>query len=101
MANSTTDHAKIRAWAESKGGRPAAVERTRKGGDIGIVRLMFPNAQQSRHGQLVEISWEDFFAEFERRQLALLYEDDSLFNKIVGRDTLRRRAQGESGAARK
>ena len=56
---------------------------------------MFPGNPQSEHQNLVEISWDAFFQEFEKRQLALLYEDDSLFNKIVGRDTVEKREHGE------
>jgi hypothetical protein len=100
MAEVVTDHETIRKWAESKGGNPAAVDRTHQGGDVGIIRIMFPKAQQSEHESLVEISWDEFFEEFEKRQLALLYDKDSLFNKIVGRDTAERRAKGEHGASR-
>lgn len=100
MAETTTDHDEIRKWAESKGGKPAAVESTHKGGDVGIVRIMFPDAPQSEHDSLVEISWEEFFEEFEKRELALLYETDSMFSKLVGRDTAERRSQGDRGAAR-
>jgi hypothetical protein len=100
MAETTTDHETIRRWAESKGGKPAAVDRTHQGGDVGIVRIMFPKAQQSEHESLVEISWDEFFEEFEKRELALLYDERSMFNKIVGRDTAERRAHGEHGASR-
>jgi hypothetical protein len=100
MAETTTDHQTIRNWAESKGGKPAAVDRTHKEGDVGIVRIMFPKAQQSEHESLVEISWDEFFEEFEQRQLALLYDEGSMFNKIVGRDTAERREHGEHGASR-
>jgi len=100
MAEVTTDHKTIRKWAESKGGKPAAVDRTHKGGDVGIIRIMFPKNKQSEHEHLVEISWDEFFKEFEERELALLYEEDSLFSKIVGRDTAERREHGETRAAR-
>src|SRR5919206_93937 len=100
MAQATTDHETIRKWAESHGGKPAAVDRTHKGGDVGIIRIMFPNAPHSEHQALTEISWDEFFKEFDERNLALLYEEDSLFSKIVGRDTLERRSHGESGASR-
>ena len=99
MAETTTDHATIRKWAEGKGGKPAAVDRTHKGGDVGIIRLMFPEAQQSEHDSLVEITWDEFFQEFERRKLALLCDEGSMFNKIVGRDTAERRERGEHGAS--
>ena len=100
MAEVTTDHDTIRKWAESKGGKPAAVDRTHKGGDVGIIRIMFPDNPQSEHEALVEISWDDFFREFEKKKLALLYEEESLFSKIIGRDTAERRAHGEHRAAR-
>ena len=100
MAEVTTDHNKIRKWAESKGGKPAAVDRTHKGGDVGIIRIMFPKAPQSEHDALVEISWDEFFREFEERKLALLYEKDSMFSKIVGRDTVEKREHGDYKAAR-
>jgi hypothetical protein len=100
MAETTTDHETIRTWAESHGGKPAAVDRTHKGGDVGIIRIMFPEAQQSKHESLVEITWGEFFKEFEERRLALLYERDGRFSKIVGRDTVEKRRQGESGASR-
>lgn len=100
MADTTADHDTIRKWAESKGGKPAAVETTYKGDDVGIIRIMFPDAKQSEHDALVEISWDEFFDEFEKRDLALLYDKDSMFSKIVGRDTAERGQKGEHGAAR-
>ena len=93
MAETTTDHEAIRKWAESKDGRPAAVDRTHQGGDVGIIRLMFPKARESEHESLVEITWDEFFDEFEKRDPALVYDDKSMFNKLVGRDTAQRREQ--------
>lgn len=100
MAEVTTDHDAIRNWAERKGGKPAAVARTHQSGDIGIVRIMFPEAPQSEHDALTEISWDEFFDKFEERQLALLYEEDSMFSKLIGRDTAARREKGDSKASR-
>jgi hypothetical protein len=100
MAQVTTDHNTIRKWAEKKGGKPAAVKRTHKGGDVGIIRIMFPDRPQSEHDALEEISWDEFFRQFEESKLALLYEEDSLFSKIVGRDTVERREHGDRQAAR-
>ncbi len=100
MAEATTDHETIRRWTERKGGKPAAVERTHKRGDVGIIRIMFPDAPHSEHEALTEISWDEFFEEFEKRKLALLYDEDSLFSTLVGRDSLERRSHGESGASR-
>ena len=100
MAETTTDHETIRKWAESKGGKPAAVKRTHKGDDVGIIRIMFPDAPHSEHDALTEISWDEFFREFEARKLALLYDPDGMFSKIVGRDTVARRMHGDRDAAR-
>lgn len=86
MAQTTTDHETIRRWAEAKGGKPAAVKSTHSGNDVGIVRIMFPDAPNSEHDALVAISWEEFFEEFEERQLALVYEEDSMFSKLIGRN---------------
>lgn len=100
MAETTTDHETIRKWAEQHGGRPAAVRSTHKVDDVGIVRIMFPEREQSQHDQLDEITWDEFFRQFEESKLALLYERDGVFSKIVGRDTVARRKKGDSKASR-
>jgi hypothetical protein len=100
MSNIVTDHQEIRKWAEQHGGKPAAVDRTHQGDDVGIIRIMFPKAPHSEHSHLVEISWDEFFKEFEERKLALVYDPKSLFSKIIGRDTAERREEGDHGAAR-
>jgi hypothetical protein len=87
MSEATTDHKKIRHWAERHGGKPAAVASTHDEHDVGIIRIMFPKSKQSEHGNLTEISWDEFFDEFEKRSLALVYEDDSMFSKLVSRDS--------------
>jgi hypothetical protein len=99
-ARTTTDHDEIRTWAEDHGGKPAAVKRTHKDGDVGIIRIMFPDAPNSEHDALTEISWDEFFQEFDTRDLALLYEEDSMFSKLIGRDTAEKRARGDNDAAR-
>ncbi|MEN6464591.1 MAG: hypothetical protein ABFD62_05360 [Syntrophaceae bacterium] len=86
----TTDHGKIRKWAEERQGRPAKVKGTGAKEDIGMIRLDFPG--YSGEGSLEEISWDQFFEEFEKRKLALLYEEKtakgetSRFNKIISRE---------------
>ena len=100
MADVLTDHQQIRKWVEQHGGKPAAVDRTHQGDDVGIIRIMFPKAPHSEHAHLVEISWDEFFREFEERKLALLYDPKSLFSKIIGRDTVESREQGDHDAAR-
>jgi hypothetical protein len=100
MAKVTTDHEEIREWAEANGGKPAAVSSTHEDDDVGIIRIMFPEAPNSDHDSLEEITWDEFFEQFEESELALLYDDDGRFNKLVGRDTVEKRSSGDSRAAR-
>lgn len=95
MAETTTDHKTIKNWAEAHGGKPAAVDRTHNRSDVGIIRVMFSDAPNSEHAHLVPISWDEFFKEFDQRKLALLYEPDSMFSKIVGRDPVDEREYGK------
>lgn len=96
MSQATTDHQEIRRWAEKKGGKPAAVARTHDDDDVGIIRIMFPDAPASEHSGLTEISWDEFFDEFDSRELALVYEEDSLFSKIVSRESAGEKSSSKS-----
>ncbi len=86
-SKTTTDHGTIRKWAESRGGRPAAVSSTHKGDDPGIIRIAF----QGETDGLDDISWDELFAKFEDNKLAFLYQghtkddDTSRFFKFVKR----------------
>lgn len=86
-ATATIDHDTIQNWVEKQGGCPAHVKSTGKQDDPGILRIDFPgfSGQQS----LEKISWDQFFEWFDENELALLYEDDSRFNKLVSRETVR------------
>ncbi len=92
MAEITTDHETIKQWAHRHKGKPAAVKTTHKGDDVGIVRVMFPKSKHSEHEDLVEISWHEFFKEFDERKLALVYEPHSMFSKILSRDSVEEKA---------
>lgn len=86
----TTDHEEIRHWAEERGAHPACVKGTGGKNDVGMIRLDFPG--YSGEGKLEEISWDDFFEEFDKKRLALVYQETtaegerSNFNKLVSRD---------------
>lgn len=86
----TTDHQKIRRWAESRGGVPVSVEQTERDHEPGVLRIDFPG-----HGDeegLRQVSWEDFFDKFDQENLAFLYQErtseglQSRFCKFVDRD---------------
>jgi uncharacterized protein with NAD-binding domain and iron-sulfur cluster len=65
---------------------------------VGLIRLAFPGAPGARDEQLEEISWDDWFREFDKNGLALVYEETtasgqkSNFNKIVKRETAEAKA---------
>jgi hypothetical protein len=86
------DHEEIKRWAEARGAHPACVKGTGGRGETGMIRLDFPG--YSGEGSLEEISWEDFFEKFEKKNLALVVQDKtaegerSNFNKLVDRDRL-------------
>ncbi|MGC3997616.1 MAG: hypothetical protein QM767_09035 [Anaeromyxobacter sp.] len=42
VSSTTTDHDTIRQWAEARGGQPAQVASTARGGKAGIIRIDFP-----------------------------------------------------------
>jgi len=105
-ARITTDHDQIRQWVGARGGKPAAVKATHRGGDPGIIRLIFPDAPNANDDSLEEISWEEFFEKFDDANLALVYQDNtaggekSFFNKLIGRETAEARRHGESHTSR-
>lgn len=89
-AQTTTDHEKIRQWAERRGGRPATVKATERGHEPGILRLDFDPPDEG----LEQIEWEEFFDKFEDADLAFLYQEttaggkESRFHKFVARDSV-------------
>jgi len=84
-SQTTTEHDKIRKWAEERGGRPSMVDTKGKGG---ILRIDFGEKEEN----LKEISWDEFFEIFDSNKLAFLYQDktkdggESRFNKFVERE---------------
>jgi hypothetical protein len=86
----TTDHAKIRQWAEARNGKPARVQGTGEPDDAGLLRIDFPEAHDDEH-ELEEITWDEFFEKFDEKRLAFVYQDKtaagetSRFNKLVSR----------------
>jgi hypothetical protein len=94
-ANATTDHEKIRKWAEARGGHPATVRETETDDEAGILRLDFdPSGKGLPDKGLDQISWNEFFDKFEDAELAFLYQEKtsdgkaSRFHKFVDRDSV-------------
>lgn len=85
----TTDHGKIRRWAEMRGGKPATVRGTAAEDDeAGILRIAFTDDED-----LEVIEWDEFFDKFEDADLEFLYQEEtsdgepSRFFKFVARDS--------------
>jgi hypothetical protein len=70
-------HDEIRSWADARGGRPARVKSTAKGGEGGVLRFDFQEPDDS----LEEISWDEFFEIFDDNDLALLEQDETASGK--------------------
>jgi len=83
-SQTTTDHNKIKSWAEARDGHPARVKTS---GEGGILRIDFGKPEES----LEEISWDEFFEIFDENKLEFLYQDKtqdgkiSRFSKFVAR----------------
>jgi hypothetical protein len=74
-----------------RGGFPATVKETAKDGEPGVLRIDYPGF--SGEERLECISWEKFFAGFERNKLAFLYQEEvesgaqSRFSKLIDRES--------------
>src|SRR5438105_1772672 len=103
-SHTTTNHDEIRKWAEARGGKPATVKRTESDGEAGVLRIDFPG--YSGAGSLEEISWDEFFAKFDEKNLAFLYQDttssgeESRFFKFVSRETAEQKSHSSHGESR-
>ncbi len=92
-SKTTTNHDEIRKWVEARGGRPAKVKGTERAGESGggLLRIDYPG--YSGEESLQEITWEQFFDQFEKNKLAFLYQDElesgetSRFSKLIDRDS--------------
>ena len=90
-SRTSSDHDEIRRWAEERGAHPACVRGTGKKGGVGMIRLDFPG--YTGEDKLQPISWEEWFEQFDRNGLALVFQEEtaggqrSNFNKLVKRGT--------------
>ena len=92
-SKTTTDHNEIRKWVEDRGGHPAKVKGTERTGEsgVGVLRIDYPGYEGS--DTLEEITWEQFFDQFDKAGLAFLYQDKlesgktSRFSKLIDRNS--------------
>jgi hypothetical protein len=69
----TTSHEVIQRWAEARDARPATVLGTEHGDTLGVLTFDFPPHGDNPNLRLV--SWDGWFATFDRRKLNALFED--------------------------
>ena len=69
----TTDHSLIRNWVDRHDGFPAHVADSEGEGDRGMLRIGFEDAE--RPESLKELSWEEFFEEFDGKDLVFTYPE--------------------------
>lgn len=87
-SKTTTNHNEIRRWVEERGGHPAKVKGTERGGSA-LLRIDYPG--YSGQDTLEEIDWDEFFEIFDDNDLAFLCQDktedgkQSRFSKFVQR----------------
>lgn len=67
-----TTHALIRSVVEERGGYPAHRSKTEGQGDHGLLVV----ADRDDETDHEEITWEQFFEEFEEKDLIFVYPDD-------------------------
>jgi hypothetical protein len=85
-AKKTTNHDEIKKWAEKHGGVPSIIKGTEDDGKgEGVLRIHFPEKSKD-DDSFEEVSWNEFFKEFDNNKLALLHDPDGNFNKLVNRD---------------
>jgi len=60
----TLDHSVIRRWAEERKGKPCR-----------FLHIYFPG--YGARGSFARVSWDRFFAEFENKKLAFVYQERS------------------------
>ena len=76
----TLDHKVIRRWAEERKGKPCR-----------FLHIYFPGF--GARGSFAPVSWDSFFAEFEDKKLAFIYQErcpsgqPSLFYRLMRRLT--------------
>ena len=68
----TTTYALIRSVVEERGGYPAHRSKTEGQGDRGLLMV----ADRDDGGDHEEITWEQFFEEFDEKDLAFVYLED-------------------------
>ena len=82
----TTDSALARSVIEERGGFPAHEPRSEGQGDQGLIQI----GEHGSDDDLKELSWDEFAAEFEEKELVYVYPEDESAAADAGIDPLGR-----------
>lgn len=69
----TTDRTLIRSMMEDHGAYPAHRAGSEGSGDHGLLRIGYKDRDES---ELTKLSWDEFFEEFDRKNLEFVYADE-------------------------
>lgn len=73
MMKAIVDEGELREWVEIRGGSPATIDGTQSHPDEpGELTVHFAGMNDDG---VVDVDWERFFDKFERKHLALVYDD--------------------------
>ncbi|MEO6546840.1 MAG: hypothetical protein ABIN94_02535 [Ferruginibacter sp.] len=76
-ARRVKDLKEIKRWTEDRGGKPAKVKGVGGGKEgEGMLRIDFPGF--SGEDSLEEITWEEWYKIFEKRDLTFLYQEKTV-----------------------
>jgi hypothetical protein len=72
----TTNHDAIKSWTEERGGKPAV--NSEKSVDSKVLEIDFDKKGSK---SLKQVSWNEFFKDFDEENMAFLYQDKTLEGK--------------------
>ena len=77
----TTDHEEVRRWAQDRGGSPACVHNPfNTAGETSELRIDF--LHEKYNDDVREVTWEEFFALFDRQRMVLVYQTETEGGKV-------------------
>ncbi|HEY8400603.1 MAG TPA: hypothetical protein VIK89_05040 [Cytophagaceae bacterium] len=93
----TSDHNKIKQWAEERNARPACYKCSNGNS---LLMFCFPGETEMA---VAKLSWEDFFKKFEELNLAFLYQERNIhgkksrFNSFISKEAIKYRLMKKPG----
>lgn len=77
----TQDHADIRRWAAKHNAKPAEISPFTFDSEPAVLRFFFGDLPANQP-EIREISWENFFAQFDLMGLSLAHSGDSQYELV-------------------